>query len=181
VRIQLSDGLELRALTEEDAGEVHALVEANRRHLAAWLPWAAGQELAGTQNYLRTVEQKRQRGEALDGAIVLDGRIAGCAGFPIIEKAAQVGIIGYWLAKQHEGRGLVTRAVSALVDHGFGELGLHRVEIRAAADNARSRAIPERLGFTQEGVLREADVVGGRYVDLAVYGLLVSDPAVLRG
>jgi ribosomal-protein-serine acetyltransferase len=181
VRIQLSHDLELRALTEADAGEVHALVEANRAHLAPWLPWAAGQELAGTQNYLRRAEEKRQRGEALDGAIVLDGRIAGCAGFAVIEAEAQVGIIGYWLAKEYEGRGLVTRAVSALVRHGFGELGLHRVEIRAAADNARSRAIPERLGFTQEGVLREADVVGGRYVDLAVYGLLAGDPAVVRG
>ena len=175
--IHLSDGLELRALSEADAAEVHALVEANRQHLAPWLPWAADQQLEGTRNYLRTAEQKRGQGEALDCAIVLDGRIAGCAGFAIIDPHARMGMIGYWLAREHEGRGMITRAVRALVEHGFGELGLHRAEIRVATDNARSRAVPERLGFTQEGILREADNVGDRYVDLVVYGLLATDEA----
>jgi ribosomal-protein-serine acetyltransferase len=175
VRIQLSDELALRALTEADVDEVHALVEGNREHLAGWMPWAAGQQREGTENYLRAAEQKRERGEALDFAIVLDGRIAGCAGFPAIDPYARMGIIGYWLATEHEGRGLVTRAVSALIDHGFNELGLHRVQISAATDNLRSRAVPERLGFTQEGVLREAELVGSEYQDLAVYGLLSTE------
>jgi ribosomal-protein-serine acetyltransferase len=176
VRIQLSDDIELRPLTAADLDEVHALVEANREHLAGWMPWAADQQRDGTENYLRAAEQKRERGEALDFAIVVDGRIAGCAGFPVIDPYARMGIIGYWLASEHEGRGLVTRAVSALIDHGFGELGLHRIQISAATDNVRSRAVPERLGFTQEGVLREAEEVAGRRQDLAVYGLLTSDP-----
>ena len=58
------------------------------------------------------------------------------------------------------------------MDHAFGELGLHRVEIKAAEGNRRSRAIPERLGFEQEGILREAECVDDRYMDLVVYGLL---------
>jgi ribosomal-protein-serine acetyltransferase len=174
-RLRLTDDGELRPLREADAEELHSLVEKNRAHLADWMPWAADQELEGTQNFLRTTAEKRQRGEALDCAIVLDGRIAGSAGFARIDPVARTGEIGYWVATEHEGRGLATSAVSALIEHGFGELGLHRVEIRAATDNVRSRAIPERLGFTQEGVLREADVVGGRYQDLAVYGLLATD------
>jgi len=66
-------------------------------------------------------------------------------------------------------------AVRALVDHAFGTWRLHRVEIRAAVDNTRSRAIPERLAFTQEGVAREAEQVGGRYVDQVVYSTLASE------
>ena len=111
---------------------------------------------------------------------MLDGRIAGCAGFAVIDPYARMGIIGYWLAREHQGRGLVTRAVSALIDHGFNELGLHRVQISAATDNVRSRAVPERLGFTQEGVLREAELVGDEYQDLAVYGLLATDQRVAK-
>ena len=177
MRIHLSDDLELRALTEADADELHALVEANREHLASWMPWAAEQQLEGTQNFLRTIAEKRQRGEALDCAVVLNGRIAGSAGLPRIDPVAGTAEIGYWIAEEHQGSGLVTRAVVALIDHAFGELGLHRVEIRAATDNVRSRAVPERLGFTQEGVLREAELVGGRRHDLAVYGLLARERA----
>jgi len=66
----------------------------------------------------------------------------------------------------------MTRAVSALIDHAFGEWELHRVEVQAAVDNRKSRAIPERLGFEEEGVRREAERVGDRYLDLVVYGLL---------
>ena len=52
---------------------------------------------------------------------------------------------------------------------------LNRVEIRAAVGNERSRSIPERLGFRQEGVLRKAELVGDRYVDHAVYATLASE------
>jgi ribosomal-protein-serine acetyltransferase len=95
----------------------------------------------------------------------------------VIDRVARNAIIGYWLAEEYEGRGLITRAVRALIDHAFGEWQLHRVEIRAAAENVRSRAVPERLGFTQEGVLREAELVGGEYQDLVVYGLVATDGA----
>lgn len=80
--------------------------------------------------------------------------------------------IGYWIAERQQGTGTVTRAAAALVDHAFGVWKLNRLEIRAGVENDRSRAIPERLGFTQEGVLREPERVGGRFVDHAVYAIL---------
>jgi ribosomal-protein-serine acetyltransferase len=49
------------------------------------------------------------------------------------------------------------------------------VEVRAAPENRRSRAIPERLGFREEGQLREAERVKGRYLDSVVYGMLASE------
>jgi ribosomal-protein-serine acetyltransferase len=70
----------------------------------------------------------------------------------------------------------MTRAVRAVVEHAFKDLGLHRVEIRCAVGNARSRAIPERLGFRQEGVLRDAEHVLGRRLDVVLYSRLATDP-----
>jgi ribosomal-protein-serine acetyltransferase len=74
-----------------------------------------------------------------------------------------------------QGRGTMTAAVRALVDHAFGEWGLHRVVIEAAVDNAPSRAVPERLGFREEGVRRAAERHGERYLDLVVYAMLAVD------
>jgi ribosomal-protein-serine acetyltransferase len=174
VRFPLSENSYLRVLEERDAEEVYGLVERNRAYLAEWMPWAADQTLEGTAAFIRTSRQRHAANNGFETALVLDGRIVGAAGFAGIDWVARSTSIGYWLDEEHQGRGLMTRAVKALVDHAFAELGLHRVEIRAAAENRRSRAIPERLGFEQEGVLREAERVGDSYHDLVVYGLLAS-------
>jgi ribosomal-protein-serine acetyltransferase len=86
--------------------------------------------------------------------------------------------MGYWLTPDAQGRGLMTAATRALVLHALGPMTLHRIEIRAAPDNRRSRAIPERLGFTHEGTVRQCEWLYDRFVDHAVYGLLATDPAV---
>ena len=66
----------------------------------------------------------------------------------------------------------MTRSCRALIDHAFSTLGLHRVVIRCAVENHRSRAIPERLGFTLEGIERESQWLYDHFVDLAIYALL---------
>jgi ribosomal-protein-serine acetyltransferase len=83
--------------------------------------------------------------------------------------------IGYWLAAGEQGRGVMTAAVRAMVDHGFGSMGLRRVVVTAAVHNERSRAIPQRLGFVQEGTLRQAVRVDDQYFDDAVYAMLAED------
>ena len=100
---------------------------------------------------------------------------AGVAGYHGIDRVNRATAIGYWVAARHEGKGVVTATVRALVDQAFGEWGLDRVTIEAAVENRRSRAIPERLGFTQEGVLRDSQLVGGRYHDGALYALLAPE------
>lgn len=86
--------------------------------------------------------------------------------------AHRVDEIGYWLAPPARGRGLMTRAARVLTTHGLGPMGLHRIEIRCATGNHASRAVPERLGYRLEGVLREAEWISGHDDDLAVYALL---------
>lgn len=83
--------------------------------------------------------------------------------------------IGYWLDEAHQGRGIVTAAVRLLADHALTVWQLNRVEIHAATENRRSRAIPDRLGFREEGTLRHAQLVDGRYLDSVVYSTLAAD------
>lgn len=168
--IDLGDGALLRRYTLDDAEDVYALVDANRDRLEPWMPWAAG---------TRTVDDERTWLASvladpanLEGtALLVGGRYAGGVGLSV----GPFGIwaeLGYWIDTRHEGRGLITRACTALIDLAFDELGVHRVVIRAGVDNARSRAVPERLGFTREGVHREEGQGVHGFHDLVVYGLL---------
>ena len=80
--------------------------------------------------------------------------------------------IGYWLSADYQGRGIIARACRFLVNYAFTEMGLTRVVIRCAVGNHKSCAVPERLGFKKEGVLRQAEWLYDHFVDLVVYATL---------
>lgn len=165
-------GVLLRPWEPEDAEAVFALVAAERERLRRWLPWVDDTESAyDIAEFIR-----RSRSESLEGrALVLGmfegGSVIGGIGAAIGVHGADEADIGYWVVSGAEGRGVVTAATSRLVAWLFEE-GIHRITIRAAVDNARSRAVAERLGFTFEGVLREALFLDGRHRDAALYSLL---------
>lgn len=171
-RLELPGGRWLRLLEEADAHELHELIDANRDHLARWMPWAARQALDDTLSFIRGTREQLASNDGFQAVIVDDGRIVGVAGFHGVSWDHRATSIGYWLAEPMQRRGIMTHAVRALVDHAFRAWRLHRVEIRAAVGNRRSRAIPERLGFIEEGIAREAELVGGRYLDQAIYSML---------
>ena len=175
LRVELSRGCWLRLLEESDAQELYAVVEANRDHLARWMPWAGGQTLDDTLTFIRRIGDQLTNNDGFQTAVIEDGRIAGMVGFHGVSWEHRLTSIGYWLAESAQGSGTMTHAVRALVDHALGTWRLHRIEIRAGVDNARSRAIPERLGFTQEGLAREAERIGERYVDQVVYSMLAGE------
>ena len=83
--------------------------------------------------------------------------------------------IGYWLVQKAEGRGLITNACKEVIRTGFSTYDLNRVEIKAATTNFRSQAIPEKLNFFKEGILRQAELVNGVLLDLYIYSLLTSE------
>jgi ribosomal-protein-serine acetyltransferase len=167
--LDLGDGVEVRNLDSGDAEEVFALADADRERLRAWLPWV---DATKRPDDVRAFIESNRASNGLDAlGIYVDGAFAGGIGIRPDEEHGDAEI-GYWIASTHEGRGLVTRACAALIDHAFGALGLHRVTIRVAPENARSRAIPKRLGFKEEGRMREAGRAGHGYHDLVVYGLL---------
>lgn len=170
---------QLRLLEESDAGELHAVVEANREYLARWMPWAAGQTLEDTELFVRDTRKQLTDNNGFQTAIIDHERIVGMIGFHGLSWQHRSTSIGYWLAEPAQGSGTMTRSVEALVDHAFGTWKLHRIEIRARVENTRSRAVAERVGFKQEGVLRDGERVGDRYVDRAVYAVLEHEWPVL--
>ena len=110
-------------------------------------------------------------GRSLPLSILQDGVIVGSIGARI-DLQRDSAELGYWIDEAAEGRGPVTRAGDAVVDHLAAERGVRRFEIRTAVHNTRSRAVAERAGFVLEGVLRGAFRVGDERHDVAVYGLV---------
>ena len=173
---QLSDSVVLRSLKPEDADELYDLIDADRPQLARWMPWAGTQTPEGTREFIRTAIKQERDANGFQVALVRAGAIAGVLGFHGIDRENASTTLGYWLASESQGRGLMSAAVNLLIDHAFERWNLHRVEIRAAPDNHRSRALAKRLGFHEEGVLRGAERWGEEYRDLVSYSLLATDP-----
>lgn len=166
---------ELRLLDLHHAEALFDLVDRNRQHLREWLPWVDGaSEPAFIRNFIQGRLEALARGEGFNLTIWHNQQIAGTLGLFDISPG-QKAEVGYWLGKEFEGHGLMTLSVRALLGYAFDELGLERVQIKAAVENLKSRAIPERLGFKLEGVLRKDGFLYGRYVDHVLYSLLAEE------
>ena len=175
-RWKLGDEIELRLLQMRNAPDVFARVDADRDFLRVWLPWVDHhRDVADTESFIGEALEQFVLGEAIHVGIWYEGVFAGVIGFHRINTANRLGEIGYWLGEAYQGKGIMTRACRAMVTYGFTELKLNRIEICCAPENRKSRAIPERLGFKKEGVLRQAERIRDQFVDNVVYGMVASD------
>lgn len=171
--IIISPQLHLRPLEESDATAIHALKESNRDHLSQWMPWMDDEQtLQATLDFIKDGIAQNQKTRGPSYAIVYEKHIAGCIALPTLDVKQHCASIGYWLSKELQGKGVVTCACQSLLQHSFEVWGLNRLEIRAAEDNFKSRAIAERLGFTFEGILREREHYNGVYRNHVLYSLL---------
>lgn len=100
----------------------------------------------------------------------------------VVRGPFQAAYLGYQLARRHEGHGLMTEALRAVVAHAFGEMRLHRLMANHVPENERSRRVLERLGFVREGLAREYLHIGGAWRDHVLNSLTNAgfDPAWLR-
>jgi ribosomal-protein-serine acetyltransferase len=176
--IAVDDHLALRAFRLDDVPALFEAVAANRPHLGNWLEWAdAWTSFDRPRAFIERARAGYEQGTGLELAMDLDGRLVGAAGISGIDLRAGSGEIGYWVAEREQGRGLVTRSCRALVAHATHELGLRHLVIRVATENARSRAVADRLGFSLMAIRAGVDPPEhGRSGDEAVYVLSGGGP-----
>nr|WP_093133188.1 GNAT family protein [Salinibacillus kushneri] len=165
----------LRLFNEDDAEEFYNLTIDSKPYLKEWLGWL---------DYIESVEDSannikaRLKGFVENGgypksfAIIYKGKIAGTIGFNDLNKTNRTGVMGYWLGEKFQGKGIMSKAFKTVIEYGFTELELNRIEVSVAVENNKSRALPERFGFTKEGEIRQAEWLYDHYVDHVIYGLL---------
>ena len=163
---------ELRDLEPRHAGELSALFRSDDHDLFRWLAWEHLADAGAAREFLQGFATGRAEGTRRLLGIWLDDTLVGGTLYPTVNQRHRTAEIGVFLAAPARGRGIVTRAVEVMVDHAFDDLGIRRVEWRCSALNAPSRAIPQRLGFTLEGTLRQAFQVRDDVFDVEMWSLL---------
>jgi ribosomal-protein-serine acetyltransferase len=158
------------------AEDVYPVIMENYDHLRKWVPWLVdGYNLESTRTTYEVIFIAAREYENLRLLIRYKNKFVGGIGLNKFDFANRTTEIGYWLSAEYEGKGIVSRACKALIEYAFDDLGFNRVEIKCAVENKKSRAIPEKLGFTEEGVLRESEWLYDHFVDCIVYSMLAKD------
>lgn len=180
-RLDLGPSAHLRPLEVWHAEEFAEHLDRAREHIRPWVgPSFVTTSVDGAAATLaRYANTAAGDGGRLYG-IWVDDVLRGGVMFVSFSAAAGVCEIGCWLEPAAEGRGLVTPAVTALLDWALIERGLNRAEWRCRADNVRSAAVAERVGMRLEGTLRGAWLNGGAFHDKQVWAILRSEHAALR-
>jgi ribosomal-protein-serine acetyltransferase len=176
-RFEIDKDSELRLIEERHAAELNKLILDNFDHIREWSGWLKDRNrtVEMTRDWIRQNMHRFANGLGFEMAIWHQERMAGQIGYNYFDTENRRTEIGYWLGKKFERKGLVTRACSALVTHAFKNLNVNRIEIRCGTLNHKSRRIPERLGFIEEGVAREAEWLHDHFIDLVVYSRLASE------
>jgi ribosomal-protein-serine acetyltransferase len=175
-RRAVDDQTEVRLIDLDHAAELFKLFEANRQYLRRWHPWVDHlNSVPAVERAITSWQQLYSDKLACHAGVWFKGRLCGMVSYLNVDPTNRWTPLCYWLDEAHQGQGIMTACCRAMVAHGFAAWGFNRIAIECASENTRSRAIPERLGFKFEGIIRGIQWLHDRFVDAAMYGMLRSD------
>jgi ribosomal-protein-serine acetyltransferase len=173
--VVIDNNVSLRIRTKEDALEVFNLVKLNKNYLGKYLPWVyETRTVEDTERFIERVSTTFEKGESCDFGIYYDDKIIGSGGFNVIDSRNKVGYVGYLIAEEFQGRGIVTTLVKKMLEIAKETYGLHRIVILVDVENERSKAIPRRLGFTLEGIEKDSKFYNEAFHSMEVWSLLLN-------
>ncbi len=175
--ITVDNEIGLRRSFDTPHEELHALIQQNLDHLGPFMFWAKPEyDVAGVRAFMEMKRKAWNESGEHAYSIYYKSELAGSVGVRGFESPVRAATFGYWLSARMQGKGIMTRSVSALLKLVFIEHNMNQAIIHAAPHNTRSRAIPERLGFTEVGRERQMSInVHGEFLDLVNYSLLKSE------
>ena len=167
--------LTLRRMRMTDAPDVYRY--AQDREVARHVLWEAHQSLWETRCYIRYLLYQYRSGQPGSRGIVHreTGRVIGTIGYMGYNQEHATVEIGYSLSREYWGQGLMTEALTAVIDETFRALPIHRIEAMHFTDNPASGRVMEKCGMTHEGHLRERVCCKGVFRDVEMWGILRKD------
>ncbi len=168
----------LSPVESADGAALWRAVETSREHLERWLPWVPFNNTPeSSQRYADACASDWDAGRAVRFAIrdATAMTLLGVVGLDSCVHLHRSCELGYWLRLEASGQGLMTEAARGCIEFAFGRMNMHRIRCAAATDNHASLRVIARLGFRFEGTARQAEYVGSRWLDHAVFSRLASD------
>ena len=167
--------LTLRRMMVTDTADMYEY--ASRHDVTRYLTWNSHPDRAFTREYLQYIGGRYRAGMFYDWAVVYeaDAKMIGTCGFTAFNCASDAAEVGYVLNPEYWGKGIGTEALTAVLNFGFEQLGLHRIEAKFIEGNDASRRVMEKVGMTFEGIHRGERLVKGKYVNVGVCAILRED------
>lgn len=173
MELVVDENITLHLTHEKFTHQLFKLIDSNRQHLAAFLPWVSRMKtIEDSRAYLAGSAALCKQKTEVSFIILQNNILVGRIGLHYINNQNKKAEIGYWLGKEATGKGIITKSCIMLINYAFDVLGLKKIEIKAAIKNMRSQAIPQKLHFKQEGILRRAEFVNNEFIDLYLYAIL---------
>jgi RimJ/RimL family protein N-acetyltransferase len=171
-----TERLSLVATDPSHAPDLNRAMLASLEELKPWMSWAGDPSLSHTEAFALDAAEKWVRHEGWTFTIELDNEPVGTIGLAQYQPLLEQAMLGYWIRTDLAGRGLIKEAGRAVVDFGFDEVRLHRMELHASPDNVASIKVAEALGFKREGLARDSARSAYGFYDCLTFGLLATDP-----
>ena len=173
---QIDDNLKLILSQQHHAEEITEVVRENLEQLKLWMPWAKDDySIDSARDFIKFNLSEYAKNGSFSASIILEEKFVGGVGFHNLDLKNKSAHIGYWLAKQAQGKGITTRCCRVLFEYLFDDLELNRIQVNCNIENTKSRAIPERLNFQLEGIHRQVEWLNGEFRDWAIYAMLKED------
>lgn len=153
----------------------------NRHWLEQWeptspAPWWQRSSAASWRALARSLKRSSDVGAALPFVIEYGGRLVGQMSVSnIVRGALQSATVGYWIDEAVAGRGITPTALALAIDHSFGPVGLHRIEVDIRPENAASRRVVEKLGLRQEGYYQRFLSINGTWSDHLAFAITAEE------
>lgn len=171
-KIKIDEYVNIELINENHTQSIFELVNNNRTHLREWLPFVDRMQTPEfAENFVKGTIQRNKDGIEYAFVIILNDQVIGRIGVYKIDTQNKIGEIGYWIAQNFQGKGIIKRACEVIIEFCFSELQLNRIEIKCGTEKYKSQFIPEKLNFTKEGVMRQAELIYDRFIDLNLYSL----------
>ena len=167
--------LTLRRMLVADTDDMYEY--ACRQDVTKYLTWRPHPDRDYTREYLQYLGSRYASGMFYDWAVIYepDCKMVGTCGFTSFNCTSDSAEVGYVLNPEYWGKGIATEALSRVLEFGFENMGLHRIEARFIQENERSRRVMEKVGMTFEGVMREGMLIKGVYQNIGICSILQSE------